>query len=92
MNAPDIDRNAEFDNWHDTGCELWSKCLSCPFPRCIEEEPRGRQKYELLKRAMIINKLRAEGKSIREISSAVHKSIRTIQRVLNREAGGTRDD
>jgi len=92
MNAPDIDRASEFANWHDTGCELWSSCLSCPFPRCIEEEPHGRQKYELLKRAMLIKTMRDEGKSIREISSAVHKSIRTIQRTLNREAGGTRDD
>lgn len=29
--------------YRDSGCELAPACLSCPFPRCIDDEPGGLQ-------------------------------------------------
>ena len=37
----------EYANWKDGGCDLHPACLECPLPKCIEEEPRGRQKRRL---------------------------------------------
>jgi len=68
--------------WHDEGCDLFPSCLSCPLPRCIEEEPRGKQKLRMLNRANKMARLKQEGKSVEEIAGAFAVSIRTVQRAI----------
>ena len=60
--------------WRDKGCEFFSSCLNCPLPRCIEEEPRGRQKLRRAARARRMADLRQIGKTVAEIAQAFRKS------------------
>jgi hypothetical protein len=36
-----IDALPEYTDYADTGCDLYSSCLTCPLPRCRYEEPGG---------------------------------------------------
>ncbi len=69
-------------NWRDEGCELFPSCLNCPLPRCIEEEPRGKQRLRMLARARRMAELRRDGKSIKQIAVLFEVSKRTVQRAL----------
>ena len=46
------DRLPEYTAFPDTGCRLWARCLTCPFPRCIhdgqEREAARRQRDEAI--------------------------------------------
>ena len=81
-------------NWKDNGCELFSACLSCPLPNCVEEEPRGKQRLRLLARAERMAELRRQGKSTGEIAELFRVSRRTVQRVLSsrKATGGVRNE
>jgi Homeodomain-like domain len=72
----------EYANWKDGGCDLHPACLECPLPKCIEEEPRGRQKRRLGFRAEAMKKMRSQGKNAREIAAAFKVSERTVQRAF----------
>lgn len=74
----------EYANWQDEGCELCPSCLRCPLPRCIEEQPRGRQKYRLDRRSVDMLSMRRGGSEVREIAAAYRVSVRTVQRVLKK--------
>jgi len=74
----------EYANWKDCGCDLHPACLECPLPKCIEEEPRGRQKRRLDFRAEAMKEMREQGKNAREIAEAFHVSERTVQRAFCR--------
>ena len=69
-------------DWRDRGCELFPSCLSCPLPRCIEEESRGKQRLKVLARARRMAELRRDGKSVKEIAELFGVSKRTVQRGL----------
>jgi hypothetical protein len=69
--------------YKDSGCKLYPVCLECPLPRCIEEMPNGKQHMRLLTRAIKIDKLYKQGKSISEIASLFKLSDRTIHRSLS---------
>jgi len=69
-------------SWRDEGCELFPSCLNCPLPRCIEEEPRGKQRLRMLARARRMAELRRAGKSIKQIAELFGVSKRTVQRAL----------
>lgn len=71
-------------NWKDTGCEIYSSCLNCPLDKCMEEEPRGRQRLRMLARSNRMAELREQGKSIPEIARCFQVSQRTVQRALAR--------
>jgi len=68
--------------WRDQGCELFPSCLNCPRSRCIEEEPRGKQKVRSQARARGMAALRDEGKTVRQIAGVYGVSVRTVQRAL----------
>jgi len=70
--------------WRDQGCELYPSCLNCPRSRCIEDEPRGKQKIRLQARAGRMAALRQEGRSVRQIAELYGVSVRTVQRVLEK--------
>ena len=42
MLEPDLNENF-FNHYKDTGCSHAPKCLSCHLPKCIHDEPRGKQ-------------------------------------------------
>ena len=69
-------------NWQDKGCEIFPTCLNCPLPRCLEEEPRGRQKLKNGIRANQMAELKRKGKGVEEIACIFGLSKRTVQRAL----------
>jgi DNA-binding NarL/FixJ family response regulator len=77
-------------NWKDTGCELYISCLNCPRERCIEDEPRGRQKMRLSRRSMNMIALKEKGKTAGEIARIFEVSIRTVQRAISLKNRGLR--
>ena len=79
----ELDLPPEYCHYKDEGCELAESCLNCPFPRCIYDEPRGKQ--HLLKGRRdreILRQFSKGGKGIKELALAFGISQRTVQRVL----------
>ena len=76
----------------DEGCELAPSCLNCPFPRCVKEEPWGKEKFLKRRRAERMLELKKEGKSTAEIARIFEVSTRTVQRALKlvEDGRGTR--
>jgi len=89
--SPQGDLLPEYCHYRDEGCELataylgrQSLCSECPFPRCVYEEPRGRQRWLKGARDKEIVRQFTEGKGIKELAVAFNISQRTVQRVLKR--------
>jgi len=72
--------------YEDAGCEMAPLCLKCPFPKCLEDEPRGKQKHLRRSRDETMRQMRREGKSVAEIAGIFDVSRRTVQRALKRTA------
>lgn len=66
----------------DTGCQVASSCLDCPFERCLEEEPAGRFRYVRAQRNAAIAQMVREGKGTRQIAGEMGLSQRTVQRAV----------
>lgn len=79
-----VDFFPEDIEWQDEGCELYPRCLECPLEKCVEEEPRLRQRVRLEMRAERMRELKARGKSTAEIARIFGVSVRTVQRALKR--------
>ncbi|MCX7912716.1 MAG: helix-turn-helix domain-containing protein [Dehalococcoidales bacterium] len=84
----------EFCHYRDEGCEFAPSCLSCPFPRCLYDEPRGKQRWLKAMRSREIKRLRGSGWKVSELATLFGVSERTIQRALKEAGGGAgnRDD
>lgn len=81
----EADLPPEFCHYRDEGCELADSCLNCPFPQCLYEQPRGKQRW--LKKARdreIVRLFQSKGKSVKELAQVFGVSERTIQRALKR--------
>jgi hypothetical protein len=78
----ELDLLPEEIDWRDEGCAVFSSCLSCPLPRCVEEEPRGQQRLRLAARNKRMVELRQGGKSVKEIAGLFGVSKRTVERAL----------
>jgi len=72
--------------YEDAGCEMAPSCLECPFPKCLEDEPRGKQKQSKRSRDETMRQMRREGKSVAEIARIFDVSRRTVDRALKRTA------
>jgi len=91
-----LDLLPEYGHYRDEGCELAtaylghrSLCSECPFPRCIYDEPRGKQRWrKRLRDREILRQFTTQGKGIKELALAFNISQRTVQRVLK----GTRNE
>ena len=82
-NEPDLP--PEYCHYRDEGCDLADSCLSCPFPQCIYEQPRGRQRWlKQLRDREITGKFNREGKGVKELALLFGVSQRTVQRALKR--------
>ena len=81
----EVDLPPEYCRYQDEGCEFANSCLSCPFPQCIYEQPRGRQRWRKRLRMGEIRRLfTVEGKGVKELAVIFGVSQRTIQRALKR--------
>ncbi len=77
-------------SYEDKGCEMASSCLNCPFPSCLEEEPRGKARFRMRRQAERMAELKREGKSLGEISAVFAVSERTVRRRLEKvKVGGS---
>jgi hypothetical protein len=79
-NVPDLP--PEYCHYRDEGCEFADSCLNCPFPKCIYDEPRGRQRWLKELRDREIDRLFSEGWGIKDLALLLGLSQRTIQRAL----------
>ncbi|OGO30727.1 MAG: hypothetical protein A2Z29_00520 [Chloroflexi bacterium RBG_16_56_11] len=78
----------EYCHYRDEGCEQATSCLTCPFPQCLYDEPRGRQHWLKGMRNKEINRLFSGGRGIRELASLFGVSQRTIQRAVKGKVTG----
>jgi AraC-like DNA-binding protein len=72
----------EYCRYRDEGCEYASSCLACPFPHCLYDEPRGRQRWLKELRNKEINRLFNSGWKVKDLQELFGVSQRTIQRAL----------
>ncbi|MDD5509538.1 MAG: helix-turn-helix domain containing protein [Dehalococcoidales bacterium] len=83
--AAEPDLPPEYCRYHDDGCDLAPSCLSCPFDRCLYDEPGGRQCFTRKLRDREILRLFAAGNhGVAELAATFAVSRRTVQRVLRR--------
>ena len=83
LGTPELDLPPEYCRYRDEGCDLASSCLNCPFPKCVYDQPRGRQRW--LKRwrdREIVRLFNTEGKRVKELALMFGLSQRTVQRAL----------
>jgi DNA-binding NarL/FixJ family response regulator len=85
MVGSELDLLPEEIDWRDEGCEVFPSCLSCPLPRCVEEQPRGQQRLKMSARNRRMAELRRRGKSVKEIADLFGVSQRTVQRALKNQ-------
>ncbi len=84
-NETETDLPPEYCHYRDEGCEMAQSCLNCPLPKCIHDQPRGRQCWLQGQRDREMIKLfNTESKGIRELASRFSVSERTVQRALKR--------
>ncbi len=80
-NEPDLP--PEYCQYKDEGCDLADSCLNCPFPQCVYEQPRGRQRWlKKIRDCHIVRLFTGEGKEVKELALLFRVSMRTVQRAL----------
>jgi len=85
MEEIERDLPPEYYHYQDEGCEFADSCLDCPFPKCIYDEPRGRQHWlKRLRDKEMTNLFSSDGKGVRELALMFGVSQRTVQRALKR--------
>lgn len=73
----------EYCQYRDDGCEFADSCLSCPFPQCLYDEPRGRQRWlKELRNKEIAGLFGSGGRGVKELALLFGLSQRTVQRAL----------
>jgi len=73
----------EYCHYRDEGCEFADSCLNCPFPQCLYDEPRGKQRWlKELRNKKIAGLFSSGGWGVKELALQFGLSQRTIQRAL----------
>ena len=81
----ELDLPPEYCHYRDDGCEFADSCLNCPLPRCIYDQPRGRQRWlKRLRDKEIVRLASSDRKGVKELALRFSVSQRTVQRVLER--------
>lgn len=79
----DLPREDLLEHYQDEGCELAPSCLNCPFPYCIEDVPRGRQRQRKeVRNREIVRLFYTQGEGVKQIAHRLRVSERTVQRAL----------
>ena len=85
MEGIEHDLPPEYCHYRDEGCDFANSCLECPFPRCVYDEPRGKQRWlKRLRDKDMINLFSREGREVKELALMFGVSQRTVQRALKR--------
>ena len=82
------------DDYRDEGCRYWRTCLSCPFPRCVFEEPGGPARALRAGRDREIRRRFARGETAPAIAVRFGLTRRSVYRIVedSREpAAGSRE-
>jgi len=86
----EFDLPPEYCRYRDEGCDLADSCLNCPFPKCVYEEPGGKQRLLKRIRAREMTRLfTTRGKEVRELALMFDVSQRTVQRALKSALPGS---
>jgi AraC-like DNA-binding protein len=73
----------EYCHYRDDGCEFAGSCLNCPFPQCLYDKPRGRQRWlKELRNKEIARVFSSGGWGVKELALMFGISQRTVQRAL----------
>ena len=79
----ELDLPPEYCHYRDEGCDLADSCLNCPLPKCIYDEPGGKQHWlKRLRAGEMARLFTTEGKGIKELALMFDVSQRTVQRAL----------
>ncbi len=82
-NDVELDLPPEYCHYQDGGCDLADSCLSCPFPKCIYDQPGGRQRWlKRLRNREMVRLFSSAGKGVKELALMFGLSQRTVQRAL----------
>jgi len=85
MEEIERDLPPEYCRYQDGGCEFADSCLDCPFPKCIYDEPGGRQRWlKGLRDKEVARLFATESKGVKELALMFGVSQRTVQRALKR--------
>ena len=84
-----VDRVPELTHYQDEGCRFWRACLSCPFPRCVFEEPGGPRRLLTARRDDEIRRLHAAGEPAVTIAARFKITRRSVYRVIGGIRGRT---
>jgi len=83
MSWSELDLPPEYCHYRDEGCEFAESCLTCPLPKCIYDEPGGKQHCRKSQRdEEIVRLFYVEGKGAKELALRFGISQRTVQRAL----------
>ena len=75
----------EYCHYRDEGCEFADSCLNCPFPKCIYEEPGGKQRWlKKLRDKEMATLFSSGGRGVKDLALMFGISQRTVQRALRR--------
>jgi len=86
----ELDLPPEYCHYRDEGCEFAASCLTCPFPKCIYDEPGGKQRWLKRLRAREMARLfTTRGRGAKELALMFGVSQRTVQRALKSALGDT---
>ncbi len=79
----ELDFPPEYCHYRDEGCEFADSCLNCPLPKCIYDQPGGRQHWLKGQRdSEIVRLFYMEGEGVKELVLMFGVSQRTVQRAL----------
>ena len=79
----ELDLLPEYYQYRDEGCEFADSCLNCTLPKCVYDQPRGRQRRLKRLRDREMSRLfTTEGKRVKELALRFGVSQRTVQRAL----------
>ncbi len=75
----DLDLLPEYYHYRDEGCEFAKSCLNCKFPKCIYEQPGGRQHWlKRLRGKEMLMLFTTGGKRVKELALRFGVSQRTV--------------
>lgn len=80
------DRIPELTHYRDEGCRFWHACLTCPFPRCVFEEPGGPARALRAWRDREVRRHFARGEPVDAIAKRFGITRRSVYRIV----GGSR--
>ena len=72
-------------HYRDDGCDMHSRCLTCPLPRCRYDEPGGLRAMLNTYRDQQVVAQRRDGAPVDQIAERYSLSRRTVFRILSAE-------